>query len=39
MEMEMELSGITMEMKLVQDSVTEITDPDGEVEIVFPDAG
>ena len=39
MEMEMELNGITMEMKLVQDSVTEITDPDGEVEIVFPDAG
>lgn len=39
MEMGMELSGITMEMKLVQDSVTEITDPDGEVEIVFPDAG
>ena len=39
MEMEMELSGIGVKMKLVQDSVTEITDPDGEVEIVFPDAG
>lgn len=37
LEMAMEMSGVSMNMTLSQVATTEISDPDGDQEIVFPD--